>query len=333
MFVIVIPIFCWYILRKVWTGNKTGKILAAAYAGKIFVIVFITAAVTVIANKMVTSVSAPYTESTIATIISQIGEQGIYHGLCFFMDNFFQNLSTVDLFSIFSLSSDTYGILSWFYINYLIILFILLFDFVKNRKSFRQNRTYYYEAIFLLAGFLVGYCALYTGSSWTLCRGINTGLIMAMIYLCFTEKERLEIMIFLLTLFEITSVWRYYDSMANERFTTSLNRAVIEEEREKLAKVIELDTDADTWENTVANYGNMDCMHLALPAGYGANYMVDMEIMNTKARYALVTQGQEYTVGIVEKLEETGHKVLFEDAYFAILEHENTGEGRNTYGK
>ena len=321
VFVLVVPVYCWYIFRKVQFDNADRKTLILLFSGKIVAITAVTGVVTVIANRLVTSVCAPYVDSTITTIFKQISENGIYHGLCFFLENFMQNLRTADLFSILSVSSDTYGVLSWFFINYLVILFILLFDLIRKRRQLKENRSYCYEAAFFMTGFLIGYCALYTGQEWTLCRGINTGLIMALIYLSFVKKENLKILILLMTVFEITSVWGYYSSMADERFAASQNENIIEEEKAALAEVIELDVNAEPWENTVATYGDVDFRYLALPAGYGSNYMLDLEI-NKTAGYAVITQGEEYTGEMKNKLEEEGHKVLLEDEYFVVLKNE-----------
>ena len=195
------------------------------------------------------------------------------------------------------------------------------FDLIRKRRQLKKNRSYCYEAAFFMTGFLIGYCALYTGQEWTLCRGINTGLIMALIYLSFVKKENLKILILLMTVFEITSVWGYYSSMADERFAASQNENIIEEEKAALAEVIELDVNAEPWENTVATYGDVDFRYLALPAGYGSNYMLDLEI-NKTAGYAVITQGEEYTGEMKNKLEEEGHKVLLEDEYFVVLKNE-----------
>ena len=320
VFVLAVPVYCWYILRKL---GRT----AFAYAGKLLGIMCITGLVTVASNKMVTAVCAPYVDSTITTIFRQISENGLYQGICFFLENFFRNLRTVDLFSIFSLSSDTYGVLSWFFINYLVILFVLLFYILRNRKQLMEKRSYCYEAAFFMAGFLIGYCALYTGQEWTLCRGINTGLLMGLIYLAFVKEENLKSVILLLTFFEITAVWGYYGSMADERFAASLNRAAVEQEREVLQEVILLDEEADPWENTAATYGNVDFRYLALPAGYGSNYMMDLEI-NETAGYAVITQGEEYTEAMKNRLVEEGHQVLLEDEYFVVLRNERRSNGK-----
>lgn len=172
-----------------------------------------------------------------------------------------------------------------------------------------------------MTGFLIGYCALYTGQEWTLCRGINTGLIMALIYLSFVKKENLKILILLMTVFEITSVWGYYSSMADERFAASQNENIIEEEKAALAEVIELDVNAEPWENTVATYGDVDFRYLALPAGCGSNDMLDMGI-NKKATYAVITQGEWYTEVMKNRLVEKGHEILLEDEYFVVLKNE-----------
>ena len=281
---------------------------------------------TVVSNKMVTAVCAPYVESTITTIFNQITEKGLYQGLCFFLDNFFENLRTVDLFSAISLSSDTYGILCWFFINYLVILFCLLFDLVKNRKRMVKNRTYYYEATFFLTGFLVGYCALYSAQPWTLCRGINTGFLMALIYLSFTEKENLKSGILVLCLFQITAIWGYYGFVVDERWTVSQNRAVIEEEKQVLQEVIILDSDAEPWENTIATYGNVDFRYLALPTGFGSNYMIDMGV-NELPGYAVISQGEDFADTLKSNLLENRYTILLEDELFIVLQNEGQSDG------
>lgn len=329
VFVLALPVYCWYILRRIHLREKQSRRKRGfLYAVKFLAIIFITGVVTVVSNKMVTAVCAPYVDSTITTIFKTISERGLYQGACFFLDNFFQNLRTVDLFSIFSMASDTYGILSWFFVNYLVLLFALLLHILKHRRRLVQNRSYCYEAAFFMTGFLIGYCALYTGQEWTLCRGINTGLLMGAIYLAFADKkENLKLVLILLTFFEITAIWGYYSSMADERFGVSQNLTRAEAEKETLQELIKLDADAAPWDNTVATYGTVDFRYLVLPAGYGSNYMLDFWI-NESAGYAVITQGEWHTEEMKNRLVRKGHKVLLEGEYFVVLQNERLSNGK-----
>ena len=322
VFVIVVPVWCWYLIRKRQLKDGSKKSLILSYMGRMTVIVIITGIVTIVSNKLVTRVCAPFVESTITTIFNEIVEKGLYQGICFFLDNFFQNLSTMDLFSIFSMSSDTYGVLSWFFINYLVLLFLLLFHLFSNRKQIQKDRSYCYEAAFFMTGFLIGYCALYTGMDWTLCRGINTGLLMAFIYLSFTEKERWKLLLLLITVFEITSIWGYYGSVIEERFDVSEHKEEIAHEKDVLADVIKED-DADPWKNTVAVYGDVDFRHLALPEGYGSNHMLDIGMVNTNAEYAVITCGEDAGVEdyLKNRLAKKGYQLIFEDSYFVVFQN------------
>lgn len=323
VFVIVVPVWCWYLIRKRQLKDGSKKSLILSYIGRMTVIVIITGIVTIVSNKLVTRVCAPFVESTITTIFNEIVEKGLYQGICFFLDNFFQNLSTMDLLSIFSMSSDTYGVLSWFFINYLVLLFLLLFHLFSNRKQIRKDRSYCYEAAFFMTGFLIGYCALYTGMDWTLCRGINTGLLMAFIYLSFTEKERWKLLLLLITVFEITSIWGYYGSVIEERFDVSEHKEEIAHEKDVLADVIKLEDDADPWKNTVAVYGDVDFRHLALPEGYGSNHMLDIGMVNTNAEYAVITCGEDAGVEdyLKNRLAKKGYQLIFEDSYFVVFQN------------
>ena len=54
VFVLVVPVYCWYIFRKVQFDNADRKTQILLFSGKIVAITAVTGVVTVIANRLVT---------------------------------------------------------------------------------------------------------------------------------------------------------------------------------------------------------------------------------------------------------------------------------------
>lgn len=312
IFSLVVPLFCWFFFRK-------KKFLLRA--GISFIITGLT---TVSANHFVSLTSSPYTTSTISQIIQTIKDKGWYQGICYVLDLFFNNLATVDFPNL--LNGDT--ILFWFFSFYLLFLCyltVVLLRLLKNidkTDCFTGNKNYYILALWVTAGFLFGYCMLYTGSKWTLCRGINTGLIMALLFLIFVENRIDKKGFILISLLSIVSIWGYYSQIVDERASIAQYTDTILAEKKQMEEVIEISKDNSVWENTVAHYGTVNFMYLTLPAGCGLNYMIAGK-ENKNAKYALITVGDKNQETYKQMLLDTGHNIIYEDEFFIVLLNSN----------
>ena len=284
----------------------------------------ITLAIAVLSQKLIDMVTCPYFQpSTIEIIFDQITTNGLYKGLCFTLNNFFNNLSTVNLPKLITFTGSG-GILIWYFISYLILLFSLVIRFIytliSNKPTDIKSRENVFTilALYFLAGFLIGYCMLYTGSNWTLCRGTNTGLIMAMLFLIFGKKEKYTCTYALITVFAIVAVWTHLGNIINERNSLSQYEEQIYKEKEKLSEIIDISPKLGEWENTVACYGNMDFWILSLPAGAGNNGIYNEQVCE-KSKYAVMPAG-DATEEQQSIFEEKGYVLIYTDDIFAVFE-------------
>ncbi len=233
------------------------------------------------------------------------------------LEIFFNNLATVDFPNLLKL--DT--VLFWFFVIYLIILIYLsstLICMYKKKEKDRDN-VYYFMALWMAVGFLFGYCALYTGSSWTLCRGCNTGLLMAFLLLIYVKSNLDKKILIVLSLFGMVSIWGYYRQLADERASVAEHVVEILTETKKINDIIEISEDNDLWENTIAHYGVVNYKYLSLPAGSGLNYMIDGGV-NEMAKYALISREDINAEVYMQMLTESGHDIIYEDDWFIVLQ-------------
>ena len=331
IFAVMALVFLWFMLK----GLKPGWRIAFAVLG--------TVVLAAAAYKVTGMYIAPYTTSTIATLLNTLHEKGLYFAFCQFLSIFFYNLQTVGLFYITFPESE---ILQWYFFSYMVILTVLAVVCVKrvmdDKKAGRRTEVSSFFsgncffALYLVAGFLLGYCALYTGAAATLCRGTNTGLLMALLLIAmgdwdaYAEPKQFRLTKYVLVLLFILGlpcVWKYHYTIIYEREENIAKTDVILEEKEKLEEVIEISPDRSRWENTIAQYGELDNLYLALPDGSGTNYMIDEED-NQYAGYAVYRSDsdEEDVEKWSEMLEKSGHKLIFEDELFTVYQNENMKE-------
>lgn len=319
IFALVIPMFFWCFFRRLKPWLKAGISIIA------------TLLIAVSANYFIGLVSSPYTTNTINNIINVIKSDGIYNGICYMLDVFFSNLATLNFPNMIKLED----ILFWFFVLYIIILGCLIGTFIHNVKEktttdctdnkliMDSNNIRCLTAFYLLTGFLCGYCLLYTGGSWTLCRGINTGLLMALFCIIFISTKKVKLIYTILAIWiciSSVSVWNKYDTTISERWSVGQYSQSIEEEKNRLENIIIISDDKDAWENTVAQYGNFDYRYLGMPEGAGLNLMVNGK-SNEHAGYAAITKGDKNEDSYLKTLTDSGYKHLYEDEFFIILKN------------
>jgi len=308
IFALVIPLYCWCFFRHCKALPRVGISVA------------VTGIAAVTANHFVSAASAPYIVSTMGSIFAAFQEGGFGEGCCYALDSFFNNLATVSLSGLRGLFRGN-QVLFWFFVLYLVLLCYLVCRIViliAVKKLNREDSQCCVKAAWMMAGFLFGYCALYSGADWTLCRGINTGLMMALLFLLSAERIIDKAIVATVSLLGIAGSFSYLCSMADERFSEAQYVEAIAEERRILSNVIEISEDNSTWENTIAHYGELTSMYLALPTGWGGSYMLNGET-NEKAKYALITRGTAEEDEYKRMLVADGHRVIYEDDYFVVL--------------
>ena len=258
IFALVVPVFVWYMLKGV---KPSVRFIIAVLATFIMAIA---------AYKLTGIYTAPYTTSTIETLLGVLREQGGYAALCMFLSVLFENLKTVGLFYLVFPESEY---LQWYFVTYMILLTVLLVMFFKKcaeekQKGHRLKLTVLlngntFFALYLLAGFLIGYCALYTGSATTLCRGTNTGFLMALFLFAMGDWDitaeakhfkTTRSLVVLLYFLGLSAIWQYHFAIITERINNIPKTEIILAEKEKLEEVMEISPSKSAWENTVAQY-------------------------------------------------------------------------------
>lgn len=309
IFALAVPVFVILLMRK-------RPIVLKGVCATVFTVV-----IAGISYKMVSVVSAPYTSSTIGNILTIISENGIYAGCCYMLDNFFVNLDTVRVGKLMEIANDTGGILLSYFACFIVLLFAL--GYLVLARKFHEVDIKIGLALYFLLGFLVGYCFLYTGSSWTLCRGTNTGLLMALIFIaCSDEKDAMmcKNIALLFSIFSIGSSWWYLDAIVNERSSSFSSAERIVEEKQILADVFDLAEGETGWNNTIAHYGTVNNTYLALPTGFGYNYMLN-EDTDIEARYAIVTNNNdEFVKCMIDSLNNSNYTMIHNDEFFVVFE-------------
>ena len=287
---------------------------------RIIISFFATSLIAFAENKMITLVSAPsYLISAITIYINELKENGLYSMIVCMINNAFNNLKTIDPPSILQSNDHT---LFWYFIIYLIILAVSIYNFMHTGSEGD------FICVYILTGFLLGYCVLYTGSAWTLCRGTNTGLICTFMLLSVTESKlgssadlrKLSVLLFIIA---IIGIKEYHSNLIDERAEISAHKDEILREKEILSEIMDISENNDRWGNTIATYGFCDPFwQLALPNGAGTNFMINGEA-NTEARYVLVNSKEDNMNEIVNLNIDTGHSVLYQDEIFVIMEKEH----------
>ncbi len=300
IFALALPVYLWIVFSKLnW------KI-------RIPICVVGTLLIAFAANYLVSLVTAPYvSDSTLGSIASIFSQQGFYKGIVAMGNILFTNLQTVNLFS----QSQNGETLAWFFFKYIAVIFYLLYKvFPLSRKN--ETNWFRFISLYLLLGFLIGYCLLYTGSNWTLCRGINTGFTLFLLLLCLHKELQLKKIIILLTLVSTMSNYSYFSSLLTEREASAAKLEPLETERKNISKVLTLNPEGTEWENTIACYGDSGVSILYLPVGMGLNSIFDGQ-SNKEAKYVLVTQGSREA--ILQKLLSGNHEIIYENKEFLLL--------------
>ena len=118
----------------------------------------------------------------------------------------------------------------------------------------------------------MGYCLLYTGSSWTLCRGSNAALFASSLLLTLTQEETIlwkrlmALLLFMVIMFSV-QIYGYFDSMTGERQSVAANSKQIINEVTIFTQIMNISPENSRWDNTAATYGHTDYRFLASPTG------------------------------------------------------------------
>lgn len=246
------------------------------------------------------------------------------------LDTLFANLQTMNLSNFPSGSGGWNSIWFWFFLLYLAMLCYLTvvvqgYVFEKDKKAENCSACHLW-ALWILAGFLLGYCALYTGVHATLCRGINTGLTMALLLLVSGRDQKGIKIVTTISLLAVVSIYAYFQLMVDERAGVAQYTQDIIAENEVLENIIDISERNTRWENTIACYGSFDPIYLALPAGSGCNYYTRSDEANRQAKYAVITRGDVNAKEYRQLLTDADHCVIYEDDWFYVMENLSIGE-------
>ena len=239
---------------------------------------------------LISATTCPYfMPSTIELISERIRTEGLFAGIGYALGNFKDNIVTAFSLALGNGGDEHNNIILWYFIAYIGLLVLLLVW--QTVKIFRKKDVISGENIFLnlslffLSGFLAGYCLLYTASYWTLCRGINTALVMSAFLLAFCNVNTPRRFQAVMPLLAVMSVFTYYGNVINERYQIAQQEANIISEREKISEVITISPQKSRWENTINLYG-YEVIYISLPVGAGYNSIIGGS--SEKAGYAVI---------------------------------------------
>lgn len=309
IFAITIPIFVVLYLRK---SNMLVKILAS---------IICTALITILSYYMVNNLSSPYVSSTIGNILNVVKTEGIFNGIGYLIKVFITNSSFLSIKEIMKQELVLQIYFAWYYILTLMLIYLTINSFIKKK----EDKWYFFIALYLMLGFIFAYFALYTNTSWTLCRGTNTAMIMAFMIICFTgydrkiEARKLILCMFIISFVNIWGSWKNWITQINENYLT-YNSKEFQESKNKISQIIKISPENSEWQNTIAIYGIYNITCSMLPSGVGHNYMVSRNL-NENARYVAIVKPQP--LELIENLEENNHQIIYDDNYFLILVNKN----------
>ena len=321
IFVSAVFVMGFYMLRGLKTFNRI--LLSGA----------VTVIVAAIGFKLSALVSAPYMISTIGGLLNELKTEGIYNAGCSLINVFFSNMQTVSLPGI--LHQEDAGI-QWFFLEYISIMAIFALRIVLRMRREEQHflelrwmsRSDDLIPLYIMSAFLFGYCALYTGKPGTLCRGINTGLLMTFCYCAVQPKEEerakkltgnISCIILAFTLAGLVNIWNYHEAILHDRMMTARYISIIQEESALLNQVIKISPEKSEWENTIAHYGREDALYLAMPVGAGLNYMIDGNECE-KSGYVVFEKAceEEEKERWTKQLLSKGYTMIYNDNFFSV---------------
>ncbi len=301
-FIIVVPLLLFSFFRKL---NIMKKIL---YSTTIFAIF------SLVAYYGLYIFSAPYLsgskfeKASLGQVIRQL------------VTRFVNNFESINLYNVVKYDSKP---LFWFFIIYLIITVVVIYNFVCCRNLSTFIPLYY------VLGFLLGICALYNGEPNTVARLINVGLMMSILSECIlmnnafgsSKREIQLVLIFIIVNFlAINGAWKMYNSACAEGSGTYEISDTLKSERAKFDDATDISDQFDRFDNTIAYYGLLDRMCLSLPGGAGINYMYNMQV-DDRMKYAVIrTESFDYSE-LLTNLEEA-YDVVFQDDYFVLMERQ-----------
>ena len=305
-----VPLILWWVLEKL------------SLWAKLILIPVITLIVAAVEQYLVGLVAYSYRESVISHALSEYKSWGILQAFHYLVSNTFENLDTVSPPSIIKRGSYQGWLneeLFMFFVLYLILLSVCLARAIKYRKFMYVMMGY------LLLGFLLGYCVLYTGGADQLYRGTNaallaTGMCAAVCYE-HSEKYSLYKIIWIAGVFGAVVSYNYYNNMIQERIDAAAYISELHDEELKLSEVLDLSADNEAWDNTIAEYGEIDFWYLACPEGSYGNYMLNFEV-NKDAGYAIIRSSDERAKEVIGEHLQNGHSIVLEDDIFVVLRKE-----------
>lgn len=305
--VVWFPVYFFYVFRSHYAGIN----IAINLIG--------TGLIAFSVNGVIGLTSCQYLQpSTIQQILLAF-KGGIGNGILKFISIFFANIHTVDLFQIVADAGQNYGITSWFFCFYLAIMIGFCVYACKNMK--KKNKWHWMLGAYLMLAFLFAFCGLYTGVRWTLARGICIGLVAVMFLLSICEKNKLTYIVVLFLILSFSSFYQYSSQSFSERSVLYEEREKLENERLELENVMSLTEEGDRWGNTIAYYGQIEHDILAVPAGYGLNFIFDTNV-SCKAGWAYVSKS--YATEEKEKIKSAliadGYREKYESESFYVYQ-------------
>lgn len=318
LFSAVLPVYAYGIYKK----NKKFQQKKVFYWSTVFLITIGLTGIIYYTNMLF---SSPYPVSQINLILNGF-KTSFADGVRYLCSTFFVNMQSIDIFSIIKMIEKDNGFVSF---NILLYYFMMGIVFVRIviccHKKIYEDIEINIIAFYMMAVFFFGFVILYTTSVWTFIRGCNIGLIF-LVYLLTLNKGSVSIKMFVL--YSIVGFFSFISIVTNT-INTRINpqnfggtENYIEIEKTILSDYIDIQKQYSRWENTIAVYGELTNLYLAMPEGAGMNYMLNNQV-NIKSKYAAVVKNNEETQQRVASLliENNTYKIIYEDKFFIIFQN------------
>lgn len=226
--------------------------------------------------------------------------------------------------SLWENRGEAHGFFSLLLLFFLLLLALTLWGTIHYRKT-----TYFQSfllAFFLLLGALGGYCLIYKNPSLpTICRGLNTAIVCAVLLLSLHQNKKIMILFLLCVLLALPSFYLMYRDNLETRTLTEEENAAYKTALLEFDELFDISPEHSRWENTIAQYGTrkpgmQTALALALPRSAGYNGMLKNDLVS-EAKYAVVYRSfsKEKYRALMENLKAAGYSVIYKQKALTIL--------------
>lgn len=261
--------------------------------------------------------SAPYITNGYDNIIEAF-KIGIIPGIRNVFDVFLNSAKSVDIWSMLNMSNIDYGSITFYVLFYYLTMALLISSIYKSLKKKQiQNAENSIISLYMLTIFLLGFFILYSVERWTLVRGINVALIFVIYIQAVSNQNTIDFKkVVSFACLGILPMAMFWTSSTIPNRMSEEKIEMLNDYKNIFDRYIQVDSKNESWENSIAMYGSPEnLLSGAFPAGIGLNYMINNDINNINAKYAVVFHNEE----LANEIERNNYTKVYSDDKVAIL--------------